>query len=1498
MKKILSVIMITIIFLIYSDYAKPQKLDQNDIPRYNIDKILPQAPNAAAFSRYGQYPVSLSSGVANIAVPLYTIKTQQLEVPISLSYHSSGIKVNDIASSVGLGWSLVAGGAISILVNGYNDFTSSGIYYDQSYPTSDDIYKDKSNTITTTLTDMSGLTNLKYDTESDIYSYNAPGLTGSSFSYNSKWNLIQFPETDNKIERIIGSGYKITGDNGIKYYFTDTGSSVLSTDASQKINSYNLTKIVSADSKDSIIFKYEKLISYVDYTPNFQARKRMSGSGKIYYPGLEKDFTKVTFSESILTKIIFKGGEVVFNIQADRKDKPNLRHSGFEVNSTSDNQCVFSCDFTHKYIESSGDKEIKNMYPEYFYRMVLDKVKIKSCISSEQEQNYYFYYNSDKLPSYDYSYFNKQDYSVISGYTYYTNYGQDRWGYYNGQANNHLIVPPINRMTQFEIEKTIGNTPNRDVSMQHAKSNILEKIVYPTGGNTIFEYESNSAHGKLIGGLRIKRISSYDNTNKFLEEKNFEYNEANEISYYSSLMDNYNYYLRAASENNEKYVDLILTSNALHGQAYSNSPVYYSKVTEYYGGLKDNYGKKEYYYKYVPNDVLEIEYYFPALVYDFGFAHSTGSISRFGHKLTFIDNTWKRGNLIEELSYQKNDIDYILRQKVVNEYKFFNEKRHIKGTVVTNFALTSAIPAGEVGKTYFTWFDTYANSGICKLTSTTTENFRNGVLEQKDIVKYNYGKLLSTKNPHTQLTRKSILTSTNDSIITVYSYPLDFDYKIQSGTDYQANQNFRKENIISTPLEIVNYKRTGNSAPLAIDGLFYKYKDVNQLQEMLKLSTVQPFAYNGATYIDNAGYNISNRYETEISYDYDFNNNIKQYVNKANVPVSILWSYNYRYPIAEVKNIYYKDLEKSLQTLGLSSESLSKSETPDMTKIKELQMKLANTGITIFEHRPMVGITELVNPQGVKLTYSYDGFNRLKDIKDSENAKLETHSYNYAGYSLSELDLTLLTSTQYTQYTKPEFNITVNNGSGNYTYNWILKDAETNSILETSNYDNFMYFFTKVGKVVLSCTVRDNTNSKQKEVIRTIEIVIPTKLEFKEILTSPNLPIYNFRQDLRCESSTTGGSGYKTYNWTLKDKSGKILATSTKDKFDVKLEKAGVINIICTVKDTYTNEQVSIEKSITVTAPPSMEWTITPSENQFGLNRTEDFKVLIKGGSGNFAYNWELKNTTTGKVLITGTDQNFPVNFSQTGKMSLTCKVKDIATDDSILPEQKILNFDVVAAPPMILKVLPEQLEYNIFDRISFTPQVKDGSGNYTYNWQLKNVTTGATSTSSKEIFEVQFTEIGTYQLSCTVKDVSKNTTKTKTYSFIVVPVAIEFKGTYYPTNTDPSQISVETYIYCSEDTEITFNLWINGHFNNGQEALFWIGNKQFTRDNSCVENAEGNKICLNSDETMILSKGNHKISIVLYNIDKSKITRAGISIKDASNGTIGQTSYLSIGND
>ena len=74
---------------------------------------LPASPTASELGKYGEVPVSLFNGIPQVNVPITQINGNDMSLPISLSYNASGVKVNQIASWVGLGFSLNAGGVIT-----------------------------------------------------------------------------------------------------------------------------------------------------------------------------------------------------------------------------------------------------------------------------------------------------------------------------------------------------------------------------------------------------------------------------------------------------------------------------------------------------------------------------------------------------------------------------------------------------------------------------------------------------------------------------------------------------------------------------------------------------------------------------------------------------------------------------------------------------------------------------------------------------------------------------------------------------------------------------------------------------------------------------------------------------------------------------------------------------------------------------------------------------------------------------------------------------------------------------------------------------------------------------------------------------------------------------------------------------------------------------------------------------------------------------------------
>lgn len=78
-------------------------------------------PQAASFGIYNEIPVNAFTGIPNIEIPFYVFRNKDISVPISLSYHPSGVKPSMHPSWVGLGWNLLAGGCITRRVNGDPD---------------------------------------------------------------------------------------------------------------------------------------------------------------------------------------------------------------------------------------------------------------------------------------------------------------------------------------------------------------------------------------------------------------------------------------------------------------------------------------------------------------------------------------------------------------------------------------------------------------------------------------------------------------------------------------------------------------------------------------------------------------------------------------------------------------------------------------------------------------------------------------------------------------------------------------------------------------------------------------------------------------------------------------------------------------------------------------------------------------------------------------------------------------------------------------------------------------------------------------------------------------------------------------------------------------------------------------------------------------------------------------------------------------------------------
>ena len=193
----------------------------NDGYEQLIKNNTPISQQAEAIERSATYAMDYSTGVPSISIPLYEIKVGDYTLPISISYHASGIRVQDMATPVGLGWVLNAGGVVNRQVRGTTDAITNN-QLDLTYSSESEIDYD--------MLHNSVMTNHKWhrlaikgkgDTESDRY----------SFSINGKSSVFRYCVTDNslrtipysavKIEHLSSDGFKITDVDGTKYYFEE-----------------------------------------------------------------------------------------------------------------------------------------------------------------------------------------------------------------------------------------------------------------------------------------------------------------------------------------------------------------------------------------------------------------------------------------------------------------------------------------------------------------------------------------------------------------------------------------------------------------------------------------------------------------------------------------------------------------------------------------------------------------------------------------------------------------------------------------------------------------------------------------------------------------------------------------------------------------------------------------------------------------------------------------------------------------------------------------------------------------------------------------------------------------------------------------------------------------------------------------------------------------------------------------------------------------------------
>lgn len=342
---------------------------QDNIPTYYGASVVPPSPTSASLGKYGDVPVSLYTGIPQISIPLYTLKEGNLSLPISLSYHSQGFKVEDMASWVGLGWSLNAGGTITRAVKGVPDEFTSGFGTDVDfgggialpsgygssfaggYLYSGNLVEDMYNSNMTNSNAAYYAPYLAYnglDGEPDVFYFNFPGGSGQ-FVFDKNGNLNFLSQQNIKITYTRSSTtgpiikFEITDGNGNIYTFDEVEQTkTISYSSSETYilpqaedlqfnyggwstnnfmpifnSSWHLTKIKNATNNHEINLTYtqENHQYYSGFSTQYRLWELFTNQAFT-----DKSWNTMAISAKRLNSISCNNGTVVFNATVNRDD--------------------------------------------------------------------------------------------------------------------------------------------------------------------------------------------------------------------------------------------------------------------------------------------------------------------------------------------------------------------------------------------------------------------------------------------------------------------------------------------------------------------------------------------------------------------------------------------------------------------------------------------------------------------------------------------------------------------------------------------------------------------------------------------------------------------------------------------------------------------------------------------------------------------------------------------------------------------------------------------------------------------------------------------------------------------------------------------------------------------------------------------------------------------------------------------------------------------------
>jgi len=479
------------------------------------------------------------TGTPNVVIPLYTVRSGGVSMPINLVYTGTGVKVQDVEGLAGMNWNVTVGGTIYREVRGLPDDCKQNqagaarlgwLYNTNGTKINNFAIANNSSDLTYINNNFSDLS----DTEPDIFHVAAPGLN-CSLVFDNNHILQTIPYQDLKVSYTTDTNGMITSftirnDKGLTYTF-DGYETTTSTSfpASPAFFNQRHQQYAGAVSVAGIVYNSSWKISSITDDAGNQLFVDMNTLGE----GMPNHSDYLNFSTDSISLYAgtSSGGVSPATQYAVTSSYWPMSPAAISiVNARSINTVihVYSSLKTHTNIPLIDSivgygQKIQFSYLSATGRLFLQSVSfVNDC---GQTSKYQFSYTGyDINPS-------TGTYTIPLPDSASTQI--DYWGYYNKSSATTLVPqvyvnpsnPSYERYRLFNPGSASSSYPyllsgaDRSANSSVVAAGCLNTITYPNGGTTTLTFESNDFFDNTSqaviqgGGVRIKQITDYDGIN-------------------------------------------------------------------------------------------------------------------------------------------------------------------------------------------------------------------------------------------------------------------------------------------------------------------------------------------------------------------------------------------------------------------------------------------------------------------------------------------------------------------------------------------------------------------------------------------------------------------------------------------------------------------------------------------------------------------------------------------------------------------------------------------------------------------------------------------------------------------------------------------------------------------------------------------------------------------------------------------------------------------------